>query len=141
MAGGTHKAADLPNPAPDWISGRMWGEVLTLCGLPIFADLPTSITTNTEGFRKIFDSSEPHQENLPYPWQTTLNRFQKILLLRCLRSDKVTNAMQDFVTEQLGQRFVEPQTSSLQIAFKDSSPISPLIFVLSQVRIFLLILF
>ncbi|CAL8092579.1 unnamed protein product [Calicophoron daubneyi] len=40
--------------------------------------------------------------------------------------------MQDFVTSQLGQRFVEPQSTSLQEVFKDSSPASPLIFVLSQ---------
>lgn len=43
--------------------------------------------------------------------------------------------MQDFVSEQLGQRFIEPQTADLGIAFKDSSPTSALIFVLSVVSV------
>ena len=40
--------------------------------------------------------------------------------------------MQDFVAEQIGQRFIEPQTAQLSVAFADSSPTIPLIFVLSQ---------
>ena len=42
-------------------------------------------------------------------WHEECDNFQKLLVLRCLRSDKVTNAMQDFVAENLGQRFIEPQ--------------------------------
>jgi len=57
--------------------------------------------------------------------------FQKMLVLRCLRPDKVTNAMQDFVSLHLGQRFIEPQSADLSLVFADSSPTTPLIFVLS----------
>lgn len=32
---------------------------------------------------------------------------------------------------KLGQRFIEPQTAELGIVFRDSSPTTPLIFVLS----------
>jgi hypothetical protein len=71
------------------------------------------------------------REDLPGPWNDVLDAFQKILVLRCLRPDKVTNAMQDFVASQLGQRFIEPQTAELGAVFKDSSPTTPLIFVLS----------
>ncbi len=53
-------------------------------------------------------------------------------VLKCLRPDKVTNAMQDFVAANIGQRFIEPQTADLHLVFKDSSPSTPLIFVLSQ---------
>ncbi len=51
------------------------------------------------------DSREP----LPGKWQRDLDEFQRILILRCLRADKVSNAMQDFVASHLGQRFIEPQ--------------------------------
>ncbi|KAA0196090.1 Dynein heavy chain 1 axonemal [Fasciolopsis buskii] len=132
LAGGTSKPRDLPNPAPEWISDRMWGDVLTLNALPSFSGIPESIADNRDGFKVIFDSQEPHRETFPDPWQVNLDSFQRILLLRCLRADKVTNAMQDFVTHHLGQRFVEPQSTNLPQVFKDSSPTSPLIFVLSQ---------
>lgn len=39
--------------------------------------------------------------------------------------------MQDFLTEKLGEKFVEPQTTDLSAMFKESSPTTPLIFVLS----------
>ncbi|CAH8612512.1 unnamed protein product [Heterobilharzia americana] len=132
LAGGTHKIKELSNPAPEWISDRMWGDVLNLAALPKFVNLPESITQSRDGFKRIFDSTEPHRTEFPEPWQTELDSFQRILVLRCLRADKVTNAMQDFVSHHLGQRFVEPQTASLHQVFKDSSPAAPLIFVLSQ---------
>ena len=39
--------------------------------------------------------------------------------------------LQDFVSQKLGQRFIEPQTAELSLVFRDSSTITPLIFVLS----------
>jgi len=71
------------------------------------------------------------REDLPGRWNDELDLFQKILVLRCLRPDKVTNAMQDFVSENLGQKFIEPQSADLGLVFHDSSPATPLIFVLS----------
>lgn len=40
-----------------------------------------------------------------------LDDFQRIIVLKCLRPDKVTDAMQDFVAAHTGQRFIEPQVS------------------------------
>lgn len=57
--------------------------------------------------------------------------FHKIVILKSLRPDKVINAMQDFISFNLGQQFIEPQTSDLQAMFKESGPAIPLIFVLS----------
>lgn len=39
--------------------------------------------------------------------------------------------LQDFVSLNLGQRFIEPQTAGLGLVFRDSSSTIPLIFVLS----------
>lgn len=41
-----------------------------------------------------------------------LDSLQRIIVLKCLRPDKVTNAMQDFVAENIGQRFIEPQVEN-----------------------------
>ena len=49
------------------------------------------------------------REPLPGSWDTDLDQFQKIIVLKCLRADKVTQAMQDYVADNLGQRFIEPQ--------------------------------
>ena len=47
------------------------------------------------------------------------------------RPDKVVPAVQDFVEAQLGRKFVEPPTFDLKACHADSTPLTPLIFVLS----------
>lgn len=53
----------------------------------------------------MFDCREP----LPGEWDTKLDSFQKLLVLRCLRADCLIQGLQDFVSAHLGQRFIEPQ--------------------------------
>ncbi|XP_078663939.1 dynein axonemal heavy chain 1-like [Branchiostoma floridae x Branchiostoma belcheri] len=131
LAGGTMVPKELPNPAPHWLSSRSWGDILTLQALPKFSTFAEDFPNHQEGFKQIFDSIEPHRQDLPGSWNTELDTFQKMLVIKCLRSDMVTNAMQDYVAHMLGQRFIEPQTADLSVTYKDSSPTTPLIFVLS----------
>lgn len=131
LAGGSAIPKEIENPAQDWLSDRAWSEILRLPVLPKFANFAEDFKNHIEGYRRMFDSADPHREPLPEPWNNDLDSFQKLLAFKCLRADKVTNAMQDFVSENLGQRFIEPQTTDLSLVFKDSSPTTPLIFVLS----------
>ncbi|KAH0630033.1 hypothetical protein JD844_012597 [Phrynosoma platyrhinos] len=119
------------NPAPAWLYERAWNDILALTNLPNFSQFANDFVANLYAFRIIFDSAEPHREPLPGIWDTKLDSFQKLLVLRCLRGDKVTNAMQDFVAANLGERFIEPQTANLSVVFKESAATTPLIFVLS----------
>ncbi|XP_075795609.1 dynein axonemal heavy chain 1 isoform X2 [Pelodiscus sinensis] len=130
LSGGTVKTM-RENPAPEWLYERAWGDILALTNLRNFSSFADDFVDNVEGFRAIFDSAEPHREPLPGKWDSQLDSFQKLLPLRCLRGDKVTNAMQDFVALNLDQRFIEPQTSDLTAVFRESASTTPLIFVLS----------
>lgn len=40
---------------------------------------------------------EPHKNPYPQPWEKKLNRFQKTVMLRCIRYDKAVPAIQDEV--------------------------------------------
>ncbi|XP_067444208.1 dynein axonemal heavy chain 1 isoform X2 [Thunnus thynnus] len=122
---------ELSNPAVSWLSERAWQDILGLSALENFSDLAKTFTEHLQGFKRIFDSNQPHREPLPGKWDTELDSFQKLLVLRCLRADCLIQGLQDFVSAQLGQRFVEPQTSDLSVVFKESTPSTPLIFVLS----------
>lgn len=48
-----------------------------------------------------------------------------------LRPDRILNAIQKFITEQMGSKYTEPPSFSLSSSFKDSAPHVPLIFILS----------
>ena len=53
----------------------------------------------------LIHSSDP----LPGDLETTLDDFQRMIILKALRPDKLINAMQDYVANHLGTRFIEPQ--------------------------------
>ncbi|XP_024940673.1 dynein heavy chain 1, axonemal [Cephus cinctus] len=122
---------ELPNPAPNWVSTRCWKEIQALELLPKFSKFTSDFGKSIIEYRAIFDSQEPEKEFYPEPWQSRLDDFQKMLLLKCLRPDKITNSMQIYLTKYFGSRFVEPQAVELSVIFKESSPTMPLVFVLS----------
>ncbi|TPX58491.1 hypothetical protein PhCBS80983_g03079 [Powellomyces hirtus] len=131
LTGGTGSDKKAQNPAPDWLSSNSWAQILALASLPNFSNLEQDLSEQIGEIKTMFDSQQPHKEPLPGRWENALTPFQKLLILRCVRPDRITSGVQDFVSLQLGERFIEPQTSDLSALYKESTPISPLIFVLS----------
>ncbi|KAK2581766.1 hypothetical protein KPH14_002245 [Odynerus spinipes] len=128
---GAVPVSDLPNPATQWISPRCWKEIQALEILPKFDGFVASFRQSLTRFKEIFDTQEAHSSPFPEPWQSKLNDFQKMLILKCLRPDKIINAIQMYLTKNLGKEFVEPQTTEIGALYKESTPTTPLVFVLS----------
>ena len=133
LAGGQNKVEE-PNPDPTWISDRIWGEIGVLENLESFQGMYKSFLDpdTRSDWKRLFDSSSPQTESLPSEWEQKLDSFQKLLVIKAIRPDKLTNGFQNFVSIEMGARFVEPQTVVLDAVFSDSSPTIPLVFVLSQ---------
>lgn len=60
-----------------------------------------------------------------------LDKFQYICLQRTIRPDLLVPSLSNFVLENIGDYFITPPSFDLGVVFKDSSPSTPLIFVLS----------
>ncbi|KXZ54227.1 hypothetical protein GPECTOR_5g319 [Gonium pectorale] len=123
LAGPTSSEITQPNPAPDWLTDKAWNELINLSALPNFKGFADHVAENCDHYRAIFDAADAHEMPLADPWQDTLDS--------CLRPDKVTAAVAAFVSQHLGQRFIEPPPFDLAQCYKESSPAVPLIFVLS----------
>ncbi|KAJ1478477.1 dynein heavy chain and region D6 of dynein motor-domain-containing protein [Baffinella frigidus] len=78
----------------------------------------------------VFESGEPYKETFPGKW-AECTPFVRLLIMRCIRPDKIVPAVMMFVSGEMGQRFVEPPPFDLAACFEDSSPVAPLIFILS----------
>jgi dynein heavy chain len=51
--------------------------------------------------------------------------------MRCFRPDRVYNAVKLFVIETLGEKFVQPPVLDYPRIFSQSSPLAPMVFILS----------
>jgi dynein heavy chain len=54
-----------------------------------------------------------------------------MLVIRCIRPDRVVAAISNFVAMKLGEKFINPPEFDLKSIYADSLPTTPLIFVLS----------
>jgi len=131
MATGAGHAVAKPANAP-WLNDKVWVELLNLAAMPKFAGLDADVSANPLPWRAIMDSPTPQDEPLPGRWNDALDMLQRMLVLRAFRPGKIIPAIQNFVRHHLGQRFIEPPPFDLALAYPDSSPTLPLIFVLSS---------
>jgi hypothetical protein len=74
----------------------------------------------------VFAEDEP----LPGDWKR-MPEFDRLLLFRALRPDRLTAAMRKFVTNMIGAKYVTSQPYDLERSFQDSSPGTPIFVFLS----------
>lgn len=114
LTGGVGLENPHPNPCP-WMIKKSWDEICRLDDLPNFKyhrkpilfdqsynnfvcrGLMKHVRDNSDKWKVIFDSGEPQHVPLPDPWNTKLNPLQKLIVLRCIRYDKIVPGVQDFI--------------------------------------------
>uniref|UniRef100_U3K1D6 Dynein axonemal heavy chain 12 n=1 Tax=Ficedula albicollis TaxID=59894 RepID=U3K1D6_FICAL len=131
LTGGVGLKNEHKNPDPSWLSDKSWDELCRASEIPAMKRLRSHVSENIGEWQKMYDSKEPHNFPLPEEWNDTLTELQKMIVLRCLRPDKIGPAITIFVTEKLGKKFVEPPPFDLAKSYLDSTATVPLIFVLS----------
>ncbi|NXK36347.1 DYH7 protein, partial [Piprites chloris] len=131
LTGGVGLKNEYQNPAPSWLSDKSWDELCRASEMPAMERLRSHVTENIDEWQKIYDSKEPQSCPLPEELDNTLTELQKMIVLRCLRPDKISPAITTFVTDKLGKKFVEPPPFDLLKSYLDSNSTIPLIFVLS----------
>ena len=131
---GGEKLPEIPERVRSWVSDRSWGEIVrasnTLEGFEGFYET-FSDEENQRGFEQIYNAVLPHEVPLPPKLRARFGEFHRLLILRMIRPDKLIPAIQEYITNYLGQKFIEPPPFDLELIYRDSSSTTPLIFVLS----------
>eukprot|EP00879_Flechtneria_rotunda_P032064 GHRR01035214.1.p1 GENE.GHRR01035214.1~~GHRR01035214.1.p1 ORF type:complete len:219 (+),score=73.19 GHRR01035214.1:89-658(+) len=89
------------------------------------------ITKDEAAWQTYHEREAPESAPLPNGFSTSLTQFETLLLLRCLRMDRVTVAITHFVMATLGERFVTPPVLDYSAIYKQTSETTPVLFVLS----------
>lgn len=133
-------AIGVENPLADWLPQKCWGAVLKLCELEGFDNFGTNMEKDAPSrFKEWFNELTPESVKLPLDWKRLDGQFfQKLLVLRCLRPDRMCGALADWIRMSLpsGKEYMDCDGSSsfrqvLQNSFEDSTSTTPIFFILS----------
>ncbi|KAI9002652.1 dynein heavy chain and region D6 of dynein motor-domain-containing protein [Gaertneriomyces semiglobifer] len=133
LRGGANVNSDVP-PKPNvrWLSQSMWENVCDLArSVPDFAYAIEHMQMYTMDWEAIVEADDPY--DLPIPGDSTsqLTDFQRLLLIKVLREEKLTAACVEFVKRNLGPEFIDLPPLDLSVAYKDTNNRTPFIFILS----------
>ncbi|XP_058491324.1 dynein axonemal heavy chain 10 [Solea solea] len=117
----------------DWLPDQGWEDIVKLTQLfpEQFGSLPDDVEINSTDWKTWYDLDGPEQAPIPMRYEEKLSAFQKLLLLRCFRVDRVYRAVTDYVTVTMGEKYVQPPVISFDAIYEQSTPFSPIIFILS----------
>ncbi|XP_072375297.1 dynein axonemal heavy chain 10-like, partial [Diabrotica undecimpunctata] len=119
-------------PAP-WISPQNWENIVKLSSdFPdSFWELPSEIEKFMEQWHTWYDHDSPEDEEFPCKYREKLPHFHILMLLRCFRVDRVYRAVGNYITNIMGEEFIMPPVISLDSIYDQSSPLMPVLFILS----------
>ncbi|XP_031362138.1 dynein axonemal heavy chain 10 [Lonchura striata] len=116
-----------------WLPDQGWEDLIRLSELfpEKFESLPDDVEENPDVWKNWYDTDALEQMPLPMHYEGNVTEFQKLLLLRCFRVDRMYRAVMDYVTVTMGETYVQPPVISFDDILQQSSPFSPVVFILS----------
>ncbi|XP_067910592.1 dynein axonemal heavy chain 10 isoform X4 [Heterodontus francisci] len=116
-----------------WLPDQGWEDIIRLAeAFPEkFGTLPDDLQMHQAIWQAWYDLDAPEQVEFPLHYKGSLDHFQKLLLLRCFRVDRVYRAVMDYITITMGEKFVQPPVISFEAIFEQSTANSPIVFILS----------
>ncbi|XP_041988681.1 dynein axonemal heavy chain 2 isoform X2 [Aricia agestis] len=118
------------NPTP-WLPDECWDNITELNKIPGFHGIIDSFETYSKEWKEWYLNPEPEAQPLIGDWNEICNEFQRMLVVRSLRADRVAACVSGFVVNALGPRYVEPPVLDIRAAWEESSWKTSLLFVLS----------
>ncbi|NXE29303.1 DYH17 protein, partial [Ardeotis kori] len=121
--------ANVASPV-DFLQPQGWGGIKVLSEMEAFRNLDSDIEGSAKRWKKFVESEVPEKEAFPKEWKHK-TALQKLCMLRCMRPDRMTYAIRNFVEEKMGSKYVEGRSIDFAKVYKESSPSTPLFFILS----------
>ncbi|GAB5580480.1 dynein axonemal heavy chain 2 [Prionailurus iriomotensis] len=125
------REGQMDNPCTSWLADAYWDNITELDKLTNFHGLMNSFEQYPRDWHLWYTSATPEKAMLPGEWENACNEMQRMLIVRSLRQDRVAFCVASFIVSNLGSRFVEPPVLNMKLVLEDSTPRTPLVFILS----------
>jgi len=114
----------------EYLTEVQWSAVCALKEIEMFKNITEDLELNVEAWKEWIELPNPEEEDLPGEWLKKCNGFNKLQLVRALRSDRITAALTAYISESMGARYMVQEPFSLPDTFLDTTSATPLFFVL-----------
>ena len=126
----------IPKCPVSWINSNEWPYMYRQIkyiddNFQEYLGLEKDFLNKIEDFKEFYDSQEAHKSPFPGVWEEKFKEFDRLLLLKALRPDKLVNGIYIWITESIGPEFIEAPGYNLVKSYRESSNIIPIVFVLS----------
>ncbi|KAK6173326.1 hypothetical protein SNE40_016798 [Patella caerulea] len=128
-------ALDLNSVTPKpckWISDITWLNLVQLSSLSQFSEILNQVPRNEKGWRSWFDSDAPEEAHIPDGYNSSLDAFRKLLLIRSWSPDRTIAQARTYVAKSLGDNYADAVILNLEATWGESIPKVPLICLLSM---------
>ncbi|XP_006863561.1 PREDICTED: dynein heavy chain 2, axonemal [Chrysochloris asiatica] len=125
------REGQMDNPCTSWLADAYWDNITELDKLTNFHGLMNSFEQYPRDWHRWYTNATPEKAMLPGEWENVCNEMQRMLIVRSLRQDRVAFCVTSFIINNLGSRFIEPPVLNMKLVMEDSTPRTPLIFILS----------
>merc|ERR1719189_1425644 len=99
--------AKLDQGSPvDFLSNIGWGAIRQLSDMEEFRNLDKDIEGSSKRWKKFLESEIPEKEKFPQEWKNKSD-LQQLCMMRCLRPDRMTYALRNFIEKSMGTKYVE----------------------------------
>jgi len=131
---------DVLNPLKEWLPDLAWATMQKLIELEGFESFAQNVEKEAPNrFKDWYNELSPEDEKLPLDWKKLEQTpFQKMLVVRVLRPDRMTTSIDNFVCRTLptGENYVYCDSTSsfddiLLSSYMDSTTTTPIFFILS----------
>jgi dynein heavy chain len=115
----------------DLLNANQLASAKALTKLEIFENLLDVLSASSEQnfWRKWLNSDSPEKEDLPKSMYH-LSSFQKLLVIRALRPDKITSAITNYIIEMMTEKYTENVRFNIEATFLETNQFTPMFFVL-----------
>jgi len=107
----------------------MWPAVKGLENLDVFGSLVGKMESESLMWRKWYADERPEVCDLPKSF-ANISLFHRCLLLRAMRPDRLTNALKQFVGDNMGIDYIEAAPFDIETVKGEMNNITPTFFVL-----------
>jgi len=133
IKGGASLDLNAVNPKPcKWITDSTWLNIVELSKLYQFSAIQDQISRNEKQWKQWFDKDAPEDEVIPDSYNTSLDVFRKLLLIRSWCPDRTLPQAKKYIQDSLGEKYIEGVILDLDKMWEESDPRTPMICFLSM---------